>query len=204
MIECDLDMDLRSLIAEAAAQIPGVDDPKQLARDVFDYMMDRLRAYYVDGVGSVQASVDVFEAVLARQPDSPLDFHRRVEAVLEFASLPAAGSLAAANKRVANILDKAEGDSWNDADPARMIEAEEKSLYEQLVQLKREVEPLLDRREYRAALEKLATLREPVDAFFDAVMVMDEDRELRENRLALLNQMRQLFLHTADLSKLAA
>ncbi len=204
MIECELNVDLRSLIGEAAAQVPGVDDPEKLAREVFDYMMDRLRAYYADGVGSVQAPVDVFEAVLARKPVSPLDFHRRVEAVLEFASLPAAASLSAANKRVANILDKAEGGARDDADPARMVEAEEKALYKQLTHLQAEVGPMLDRREYRAALEHLATLREPVDAFFDAVMVMDEDQDLRENRLALLNQMRQLFLHTADLSKLAS
>lgn len=204
MIECELDMDLKHLIGEAASQVPGIDVPEQLARDVFDYMMDRLRAYYTDGTGSLEAPVDVFEAVLARQPASPLDFHRRVEAVLEFASLPAAASLSAANKRVANILDKADNNNWDDADPARMIEAEEKTLYKQLAHLRVVVEPLLEKREYRSALEHLATLREPVDAFFDAVMVMDEDQGLRENRLALLNQMRQLFLRAADLSKLAA
>jgi glycyl-tRNA synthetase beta chain len=204
MIECELDMDLKHLIGEAASQVPGIDVPEQLARDVFDYMMDRLRAYYTDGTGSLEAPVDVFEAVLARQPASPLDFHRRVEAVLEFASLPAAASLSAANKRVANILDKADNNNWDDADPARMIEAEEKTLYKQLAHLRVVVEPMLEKREYRSALEHLATLREPVDAFFDAVMVMDEDQGLRENRLALLNQMRQLFLRAADLSKLAA
>jgi glycyl-tRNA synthetase beta chain len=204
MIECELDMDLKHLIGEAASQVPGIDVPEQLAQDVFDYMMDRLRAYYTDGTGSLEAPVDVFEAVLARQPASPLDFHRRVEAVLEFASLPAAASLSAANKRVANILDKADNNNWDDADPARMIEAEEKTLYKQLAHLRVVVEPMLEKREYRSALEHLATLREPVDAFFDAVMVMDEDQGLRENRLALLNQMRQLFLRAADLSKLAA
>ena len=117
--------------------------------------------------------------------------------------MPAATSLSAANKRVANILNKAGDIAWDDADPALMVDPEEKTLYELLSQLQIEVEPMLNRREYRVALERLATLREPVDAFFDAVMVMDEDQSLRENRLALLNQMRQLFLHTADLSKLA-
>jgi glycyl-tRNA synthetase beta chain len=203
-IECGLDLDLRQVISEAAAAIPGADDPEALAEEVFDYIMDRLRAYYADGVGTVQAPVDVFEAVLARRPSSPLDFHRRIEAVLQFVALPAAGSLSAANKRVANILDKAEEAIDDAADPAHMIEKEEKALFEAVTSLSKEVVPLLNAKEYRAALEKLATLRKPVDDFFDAVMVMDEDAALRQNRLALLKQMRDLFLHAADLSKLTA
>ncbi len=202
-IEGGLDLDLRQVIDQAAAAIPGADDPDALAEEVFDYMMDRLRAYYTDGVGSVQAPVDVFESVLARRPSSPLDFHQRIEAVLEFVALPAADSLAAANKRVANILDKAEEAIDDAANPAHMIENEEKALFQAVTSLSEEVVPLLDVHEYRAALEKLATLRKPVDDFFDAVMVMDEDAALRHNRLALLKQMRNLFLHAADLSKLA-
>ncbi|MGI9264578.1 MAG: glycine--tRNA ligase subunit beta [Gammaproteobacteria bacterium] len=203
LIEGELDLDLKKIVEDAANQVPQIEDPDLVSKNVFDYMMDRLRAYYTDGVGSIHAPVNVFEAVLARSPVSPLDFHRRMQAVLEFASLPAADSLAAANKRVANILDKTGRDDWEDADRDRLIEAEEKVLFESLTILSGEVRPLLAERKYRAALERLATLREPVDAFFDAVMVMDEDPHLRENRLALLNQMRKLFLHTADLSRLA-
>jgi glycyl-tRNA synthetase beta chain len=204
LIEGELDLDLKQLVDIAAGQVPGVEDPSSVSGEVFDYLMERLRAYYTDGVGSVHAPVDIFEAVLARCPVSPLDFHHRIEAVLEFASLPAADSLAAANKRVANILDKTGRSDWDEVDPERLIESEEKILYENLARLSDQLEPLLADRRYRAALEQLATLREPVDAFFDAVMVMDEDQNLRENRLALLNQMRKLFLRTADLSRLAA
>ena len=139
---------------------------------------------------------------MEKRPVSPLDFHRRVEAVRRFAALPAAESLAAANKRVANILRQAGLTEAPPADPAHLVEAAEKTLYEQVVSLGAEVRPLLDAREYEAALERLSTLREPVDAFFDDVMVMAEDESLRQNRLALLAQMRGLFLHTADLSRL--
>jgi glycyl-tRNA synthetase beta chain len=202
LIEGEIELDLAGTLRAAAGRIPGVEDTDALATELFDYMMDRLRAYYLDGVGALQAPIEVFEAVLDNRPASPLDFHRRVEAVLEFARLPAATSLAAANKRVANILRKAGLSDTGPVDPAQLVEAEEKALHERVVSLAAEVGPLLARREYRAALERLATLREPVDAFFDSVMVMAEDEGLRNNRLALLGQMRGLFLQTADLSRL--
>ena len=202
LIEDRLDLDLETLLRSAAGRIPGVDDPAALGATLFDYMMDRLRAYYVDGVGEIQASVEVFESVLEKRPVSPLDFHRRIEAVRRFVTLPAAESLAAANKRVANILRQAGLTDAPATDPDQLVEAEERTLYEQVVLLDEEVRPLLAAREYQAALERLSTLREPVDAFFDGVMVMAEDEGLRRNRLALLAQMRGLFLHTADLSRL--
>jgi len=202
LIEGEIELDLAGTLAAAASRIPGVEDAEGLGTELFDYMMDRLRAYYLDGVGALQAPIDVFEAVLDNRPSSPLDFHRRVEAVLQFTRLPAAASLAAANKRVANILRKAGLTDAAPVDPARLVEAEEKALHEQVVALAEEVGPLLAKREYRLALERLATLREPVDAFFDSVMVMAEDEGLRNNRLALLARMRGLFLQTADLSRL--
>ena len=202
LIEDRLDLDLAALLESAAGRIPGVEDPAALAGVLFDYMMDRLRAYYVDGTGELQATVEEFEAVLEKRPRSPLDFHRRLDAVRRFRQLPAAESLAAANKRVANILRQAGLEEAPAADPSRLIEAEEKTLYERVEALAEEVVPLLEDRQYSAALERLATLKEPVDAFFDSVMVMAEDEALRRNRLALLARMRSLFLHTADLSRL--
>jgi glycyl-tRNA synthetase beta chain len=165
-------------------------------------MMDRLRAYYVEGIGEIQATVGEFEAVLEKRPASPLDFHRRLDAVRRFSRLPAAESLAAANKRVANILRQAGLTETPATDPAQLVEPEEKVLFERVEALASEVGPMLEERRYGAALERLATLREPVDAFFDSVMVMAEDERLRQNRLALLARMRNLFLHTADLSRL--
>ena len=202
LIELGLDLDLTALLRRAAARVPGVTDPEEAAAEIFGYMMERLRAYYTDGAGDFQASAEMFEAVYARHPVSPFDFHRRLDAVRSFASLPAAESLAAANKRVANILRQAGEDEVRSVDSSHLVEAEERTLCERIEALRAEVEPLLERREYRATLERLATLREPVDAFFDTVLVMSDDDTLRSNRLALLSQMRDLFLQTADLSRL--
>lgn len=202
LLEGDLDLDLPALIALAVESQPVECDCDSVAAEVFEYLMDRLRAFYVDGAGEVSAPVEVFEAVLDRRPASMPDFHRRIKAVLEFTRLPAAESLASANKRVANILRQADVADTLQADPDALREPEEKSLYSEIVRLREEVEPLLEDRNYRLALERLAVLRDPVDSFFDSVMVMDEDPVLRNNRLALLSQMRRLFLHTADLSRL--
>jgi glycyl-tRNA synthetase beta chain len=202
LVEDGLDLDLPALLSSAAGRIPGVEDPAALARELYDYMMERLRSYYTEGAGSVRATIGEFESVLEKKPASPLDFHRRLEAVQRFSKLPAAESLAAANKRVANILRQAGLTEAPAADPDRLVEAEEKILFDRVETLAQEVEPLLDERRYDVALERLATLREPVDAFFDSVMVMADDEALRQNRLALLARMRNLFLRTADLSRL--
>lgn len=202
MIEHELDLDLLALLKQAASRIPGVGEPATVADEVFDYMMERLRSYYTEA-DEDPTPVEVFESVLAKRPSAPLDFHRRIEAVRSFAALPAAGSLAAANKRVANILRKADYTGDGQTDPSRLVEPEERRLYEDLDRLRDEVGRLIDSRQYRAGLERLATLREPVDAFFDKVMVMADEPELQRNRLALLSQMRELFLRTADLSRLS-
>lgn len=201
LLEGDLDLDLPALIRIATASQP-VEAGDDVADEILGYVMDRLRAYYTEGVGEVSAPIEVFEAVLDRGPTSVPDFHRRIKAVLEFTKLPAASSLAAANKRVANILRQAGVSDTLEADPAVLREPDEKALYGELIRLRDEVEPLLEERDYRLALERLAVLRDPVDSFFDSVMVMDEDPVLKNNRLALLSQMRRLFLHTADLSRL--
>lgn len=175
-----------------------------LVDDVYLYIMERLRAYYLEGAGAGGLSVttEMFDAVLANRPASPLDFDARLRALAAFVALADSASLAAANKRIANILRKAE------AAPAPAVRIEllaadaEKRLHSALVELRPQVEPLLERRSYSEAMQRLASLRTPVDAFFDSVMVMDPDANLRANRLALLQELRGLFLRTADLSRL--
>ncbi len=203
LIEGGLDLNLPGLIREAAGRVPGVADPDGLAAEVFDYMMDRLRAYYVDGGGEVRAPADVFEAVFANRPESPLDFHQRILAVNAFRRLDAAETLAAANKRVSNILKKSGSEAAPEPVEALFEMPEEAALYDRLNAMEPEVSRLLENGRYEEALVRLADLREPVDAFFDTVLVMDEDPAKRRNRLALLARMRKLFMHTADLSRLA-
>jgi glycyl-tRNA synthetase beta chain len=160
--------------------------------------MERLRAYYLD------AGYDshMFAAVLARQPARPLDFDQRMRAVKAFRELAEADSLAAANKRIRNILRKAEGDIPNSYQPALLQEPAEQALAAAVEDLEATVHPLLEQRAYTDALCKLAALQAPVDAFFDEVMVMAEDTRLRDNRLALLNSLSELFLQVADISLL--
>jgi len=202
LIEGQLDLPLPDLLGAAVSQQPGSEDTRSVGDEVLNYMMERLKAFYGEGVGGLRAPVEVFDAVYANRPASVLDFHHRVEAVLEFLALPAAASLSAANKRVANILRQASVSGVRSVEASLLVEPEEISLFEGLCALRQEVEPLLAERDYRAALVRLASLRDTVDAFFDKVMVMDEDQDLQNNRLALLSQMRDLFLRAADLSKL--
>ncbi|MBT8130987.1 MAG: glycine--tRNA ligase subunit beta, partial [Gammaproteobacteria bacterium] len=167
------------------------------------YLLDRLRAYYLDQEHNA-FTPQMFDAVAVRRPSSPLDFHQRMLAVQEFAGLEAATSLAAANKRIANILRTAKDDIPQQPEANVLTEPAEQDLFAQLTAARRDVAPLVDQRDYRAALTRLAELRPVVDRFFDDVMVMAEDETVRRNRLALLDQLRNLFMHTADLSRLQA
>jgi glycyl-tRNA synthetase beta chain len=199
-IEKKLDLDLRTLLESAAERLrkDGVKIADTTANQVFDFMMERLRAYYQDaGIGA-----DTFEAVLARQPSRPLDFHARIHAVSAFRRLPEAESLAAANKRIHNILRKAEVAVPDQVRAEHFAEPAERQLGEQLAALEGEVRGLLAERRYEDALCRLAGLREAVDGFFDAVMVMSDDPALRDNRLALLKRLGDLFLEVADISRL--
>ncbi|HSD74176.1 MAG TPA: glycine--tRNA ligase subunit beta [Steroidobacteraceae bacterium] len=207
IIEKGLELDLRALIRRAAELLAersaGVTAPSDaLQEQVYDYVMERLRAYYLEGAAGVTVTTEMFDAVLSNRPASPLDFDARLRAVERFLKLEAAASLAAANKRIANILRKADRPTTSGVRPELLRLEAERQLHGALEQLRPEVEPLLARRDYTEALQRLARLREPVDAFFDSVMVMDENPELRGNRLGLLAALRQLFLHTADLSRL--
>ena len=201
LIERELDLDLVELIDRAAAQQPVEIDAA--ARDeIYDYIMERLRGYYSELLADT--GPELFDAVSANRPPGPLDFHQRLLAVKEFMALDAAASLAAANKRIANILRQADGQLAGEPEAATLVEPAERKLHEHLAEVQRQVAPLLENRRYSEALQRLASLRAPVDTFFDDVLVMAEDPDLRRNRLALLGQLRRLFLHVADLSRLPA
>jgi glycyl-tRNA synthetase beta chain len=169
--------------------------------------MERLRAYYLEGGAAASAagpavSAEMFDAVLAARPASPLDFDARLKALSMFLALPEAGSLTAANKRISNILRKANTAPAREVDVLKLREDAEVRLYDAMRALRDAVSAATAQREYAAALGRLAQLRPAVDAFFDQVMVMDEDAALRANRLSLLAQLQGLFAGVADLSRL--
>ncbi|ROQ21733.1 glycyl-tRNA synthetase beta chain [Marinimicrobium koreense] len=198
LVDKQLDLDLRTLLEQAVAQHTGLTDTDGLVDRILDYMLERFRAWYEDA----GIPVEVFLAVSARKVSNPLDIDQRVKAVHEFYQLPQAQALAAANKRVANILAKS-GAPAGELDPALLQESAEKALAEAVQAKATLVEPLFAKRAYTEALTQLADLQEPVDAFFDQVMVNAEDDKLRNNRLALLQQLGDLFLAVADISLLA-
>ncbi len=198
LIETPIDLDLREMIVHAVEQLP-----QQLAKgdtvdEVFQYVMERLRAYYHERA----IKPEVIEAVMARGPSRPMDFDRRVLGVSSFFDLPEAGSLAAANKRISNILRKAAGEDYPDVDQGLLQDAAEQALFKALREVETAVTPLIDEGDYADALARMAALREPVDHFFDEVMVMADDEALQSNRLALLHAFSSLFMRVADLSKL--
>jgi glycyl-tRNA synthetase beta chain len=201
VIEKRLDLDLPELIAVALALQPAQPTAGALNDEIYEFVLERMRAYYVD---QLSLAAEVFEAVRVRRPASLADFDRRVAAVAAFLKVDAAASLAASNKRIANILRQAgEEDEYGAVDVATLEEDAEKALYEAIRSAKASVAPLLESRSYEAVLTRLARLREPVDSFFDKVMVMTEDAALRRNRLALLAGLRALFLDIADISRLS-
>jgi glycyl-tRNA synthetase beta chain len=197
IIEGQLDLDLASLIEAGFAGQPG----KSGVSEVQDFLFDRLRAFYADR--GVRA--DVFAAVAAQRPTRPLDFDARVKAVDGFLTLPEWQPLAAANKRIGNILRQAGGVPAGKVDASLLAEPAERALHEVLESGEVAwVESLLAARSYDSALKKLATLKGPVDAFFEGVMVMAEDPTVKANRLRLLARVQGLFLHVADLGQLQA
>ncbi len=200
-IERQLDLDLQALIAAALAALP-FDVPPETATEVYDYVMERLRAYYLEGDGGFSVTPEMFDAVLVTRPASPVDFDARLRALSQFLGLPDAQSLAAANKRIANILRKTDESVGQQVDAELLIDPAEQILAEQVDAMARRVEPEFAARRYTEALQQLAALRPAVDSFFDSVMVMADDAALRRNRLALLGRLRGLFMHAADLSRL--
>jgi glycyl-tRNA synthetase beta chain len=198
LIEGELDLSLPALLEQAATQFEPALRADAAVETVLSFILDRLRGYYLDqGVRP-----DTFEAVLECRPVRPLDFDRRVRAVGAFRELPEAASLAAANKRIRNILRKMETVLPFEVRLDLLVEDAEQALAARLAELSSEVMPLMDAGLYGEALSRLAGLREPVDAFFDRVLVMAEDPALRDNRIALLNELSSLFLRVADFSRL--
>lgn len=200
ILESSFEIDLMDAIATAVSLQPVKSDSPELAEDIYTFVTDRLLAYFQDNDDRVSA--DVFESVYSRHPVSLLDFKARIDAVVSFAELPQADSLAAANKRIGNILRKNDGGVAESIDPALFQEADETVLFDVLQKVSKTVSPLLAKRRYADAMSAMASLREPVDAYFDSVMVMTEDAAIRGNRLALLASIRKQFLAIADISVL--
>ena len=197
IVEKNLPLDLEDLVKKSAALFGDKLTNQNVVADVVDFMLGRFRAWYQDeGI-----AVDVIQAVLARRPTRPADFDARVRAVSHFRTLDSAEALAAANKRVSNILAKADA-AIGEINLTACVEPAEKALAEAVLALRTEVQPLIAKGDYTAVLDKLANLRAPVDSFFDNVMVNAEDPALRQNRLAILNTLQGLFLQVADISLL--
>ena len=197
IVEKNLPLDLEDLVKKSAVLFGDKLTNQNVVADVVDFMLGRFRAWYQDeGI-----AVDVIQAVLARRPTRPADFDARVRAVSHFRTLDSAEALAAANKRVSNILAKADA-AIGEINLTACVEPAEKALAEAVLALRTEVQPLIAKGDYTAVLDKLANLRVPVDSFFDNVMVNAEDPALRQNRLAILNTLQGLFLQVADISVL--
>ena len=197
IVEKNLPLDLEDLVKKSAALFGDKLTNQNVVSDVVDFMLGRFRAWYQDeGI-----AVDVIQAVLARRPTRPADFDARVRAVSHFRTLDSAEALAAANKRVSNILAKADA-AIGEINLTACVEPAEKALAEAVLALRTEVQPLIVQGDYTTVLDKLANLRAPVDSFFDNVMVNAEDSALRQNRLAILNTLQGLFLQVADISVL--
>lgn len=198
IVEYGYNLDLVDLVAKAKSLFGDRLSNDNVEQDVIEFMLGRFRAWYQDE----GFSVDIIQAVLARHPTKPADFDRRVKAVSHFRDLDAAEALAAANKRVGNILAKFDGELAQEIDLALLQEDAEKALAEAVEVMTEALEPAFATGNYQQALSQLAGLREPVDAFFDNVMVMADDEALKKNRLTLLNNLRNLFLQIADISLL--
>jgi glycyl-tRNA synthetase beta chain len=198
MVEKQLPLDLLDVIGYAQTTFGDKLTQATVAEEVLEFMLGRFRAWYeAEGY-----AVDVIQAVLARRPTNPADFDRRVKAVAEFRKLEAATALAAANKRVANILAKVEGELPTAINQSLLQAGAEQALAQALLSQQQAATALVAAGDYNANLTQLAGLRVVIDQFFDEVMVNVEDQAVRNNRLALLNQLRQAFLQVADISLL--
>ncbi|HVB25036.1 MAG TPA: glycine--tRNA ligase subunit beta [Gammaproteobacteria bacterium] len=203
-IECSCEIDLHHLIKQAQEMLPKPLNQIDLEVEVYNFLRDRLRAYYQEiGVGN-----DVFNAVDLENPATPVEFDRHLLAVQDFLTLPAARNLAVANKRIQNILAQAglsqypHTEDFLPLDTLLLEDEAERTLHAALESAKQDNAPLYEQHRYSDALRRLAKLREPVDRFFDQVMVMTDDIRLKNNRLALLQRVRESFLRIADISEL--
>jgi glycyl-tRNA synthetase beta chain len=171
---------------------------KETCTQVFDFMMDRLKGYYLD----LGFRPQVFEAVLATQPTSPADFNSRIKSVATFEKGEAAESLAAANKRISNILKKHKETIPTKINTTLFDSSQETQLHNQLSALENDLDNFAESKNYNASLELLSQLKSPIDDFFDHVMVMTDNTDIRDNRLALLSTLYKQFTRIADISQL--
>lgn len=198
LIEAELNIDLPSTLRQAAGLFPKKVNAGAVASEVHEYMVKRLYAYF----SARNVAHDVIDAVLANRPDSPYDTATRIDALARFRELEDASHLAAANKRIRNILKKT-GSATHEAVREELLrEDAETALHAAIEAMSTEVEDLFRQRQYEQALHRLAGLRQPIDSFFDHVMVMDDDKELKANRIALLAKIDALFMRVADFSRL--
>lgn len=198
IIEKQLDLDIRDLVTRSVSLYGEVLTNDNTTQQVLDFVLGRFKAHYQEQ----NISVDVIQAVLANAPTAPLDFDKRVLAVNHFKSLEAAQTLAAANKRVGNILAKFDGKLSVTFNTTLATDENEIELANTFAQVKEKVEPLMLVKDYQQAFTELANIKQPIDNFFDSVMVMADDEQIKVNRLTLLNEIRNNFLAIADISVL--
>jgi glycyl-tRNA synthetase beta chain len=199
IIERNIDLDLKLAITAAARQLNITERTDSICLQVLTYVLERFKSWYRDE----SIAPEVFASVAALGLTNPLDIDARVKAVNQFTGLPEAVALAAANKRVFNILAKQKAETIPSAiDNSLLVDVAEQQLAKNITQLSGTISPLLEQRDYAGVLKELASLRASVDTFFDDVMVMVDDPAVRDNRLALLHSLRSLFLNVADISQL--
>ena len=197
IVEKELDLNIFELVSDAVEAHSDADLAPDTEAEVFQFLLERFRSWYHDeGVAS-----NVYESVYALRPQRPHDFHLRIKAVSAFNALPESNSLAAANKRVSNLLSKHKEESVDDCCKENLLDQDsEKKLYEMIKNKKAQVAPLIRSSDYTAALLSLSSLKPAIDDFFDNILVITEDKSIRENRLSLLQELRQIFLEIADIS----
>lgn len=198
IIEKQLNLDLIALINKSIELYQDKLSNNAVSTQVQEFILGRYRAYYQDQ----NIAIDVIQAVLANAPSAPLDFDKRIHAVTHFKTLSEAETLAAANKRVGNILVKFNGELFDKFNVELAQEDAEKALAEIFVSVESKIAPFMQAKDYQNALAELATLKEPIDQFFDNVMVMAEDEQIKTNRLTLLSEIRNSFFAIADISLL--
>ncbi len=198
IIEKNLNLDIADLVTKSVELYQDKLSNKEVTKQVLEFVFGRYRAYYQDQ----NIAIDVIQAVLANAPSAPLDFDKRIRAVTHFKTLAEAQTLAAANKRVGNILVKFKGELFDAFKTDLATEAAETDLASTFTVVKANVSPLMLAKDYQSALTELAALKQPIDNFFDNVMVMADDEKVKTNRLTLLNEIRNSFFAIADISLL--
>ena len=197
MVENKLNLDLLACIETSLKGFESLEIDSDTAEKIFEFMLERFRSWYSDeGIPS-----NVFQSVMAVKPRKPYDFAKRILAVSSFVKLNESAALAAANKRVSNLLDKVDDASLSTEVSAKLlVDDAEKVLFQQLRDKELSTAPLFDGGDYTSGLAELAQLKESVDSFFDDVLVMCDDKSIQNNRIALLQRLRDIFLKVADIS----